>query len=127
MRLWDSKGKQVATLGGHQGYVMSVAISTDKQTIVSGGLDGTVRLWDSKGKQVAELRGHQGPVLSVAISTDKQTIVSGGEDGTVRLWDIRFESWLKAACERLQDHPVFKELKTPEARGAKVTCERYLR
>ncbi|OKH43238.1 hypothetical protein NIES2101_31105, partial [Calothrix sp. HK-06] len=74
---------------GHQGLVNSVAISTDKQTIVSGGDDGTVRLWDSKGKQAAELRGHQGSVNSVAISTDKQTIVSGGDDGTVRLWDSK--------------------------------------
>jgi hypothetical protein len=127
VRLWDSKGKQVAELRGHSGPVNSVAISTDKQTIVSGGYDGTVRLWDSKGKQVAELRGHQVAVLSVAISTDKQTIVSGGSDGTVRLWDIRFESWLRAGCEQLRDHPVFKEPKTLEERGVKATCEPYLK
>ncbi|MBW4597459.1 MAG: AAA family ATPase [Brasilonema angustatum HA4187-MV1] len=127
VRLWDSKGKQVGTFRGHQGDVTYVAISTDEQTIVSGGADGTVRLWDSKGKQVATLIGHQSPVYSVAISTDKQTIVSGGLDGTVQLWDIRFESWLKAGCERLQDHPVFKELNISEAKGAKATCKPYLR
>jgi len=63
VRLWDSKGKQVATFRGHHGYVRSVAISTNKQTIVSGGDDGTVRLWDSKGKQVATFRGHHGYAL----------------------------------------------------------------
>ncbi len=127
VRLWDSKGKQLATLRGHQSSVFSVAISTDGRTIVSGGEDGTVRLWDSKGKQLATLRGHQGYVRSVAISTDGQTIVSGGRDQIVRLWDIRFESWLKAACERLQDHPVFQNPQTPEERGAKATCEPYLK
>ncbi|OKH57578.1 WD40 repeat domain-containing protein [Scytonema sp. HK-05] len=71
MRLWDNKGKQVAKWRGHRGYVRSVAISIDKQTIVSGGDDGKVRLWDSKGKQLAELKGDQGSVNSVAISTDK--------------------------------------------------------
>ncbi|WP_414590240.1 WD40 repeat domain-containing protein, partial [Scytonema sp. PCC 10023] len=82
-RLWDTQGKLLAELRGHQGEVYSVAISTDNQRIVSGGEDGTVRLWDTQGKQVAELKGHQGFVFSVAISTDNQRIVSGGEDGTV--------------------------------------------
>jgi WD40 repeat protein len=127
VRLWDTQGKLLAELTGHQGTVESVAISTDGQTIVSGGDDGIVRLWDTQGKLLAELTGHQGTVESVAISTDEQTIVSGGDDGTVRLWDIRFESWLKAACERLQDHPVFKEPKIFDEREAKATCEPYLK
>jgi len=35
--LWDSKDKQVAEFNTHQGSIYLVAISTDKQTIVSGG------------------------------------------------------------------------------------------
>ncbi|QDL11904.1 hypothetical protein DP114_31965 [Brasilonema sennae CENA114] len=127
VRLWDSKGKLLYTLTGHQGAVNSVAISTDGQTIVSGGNDGAVRLWDSKGNQLATLTGHQGSVKSVAISTKNKTIVSGGSDGTVQLWDIKFESWLKAGCERLQDHPVFQNPQTSDEKGAKATCEPYLR
>jgi WD40 repeat protein/uncharacterized caspase-like protein/energy-coupling factor transporter ATP-binding protein EcfA2 len=73
---------------GHEGYVKSVAISADGQTIVSGGSDGTVQLWNLQGLPSTEpLRGHQGNVSSVAISADGQTIVSGGDDGTVRLWN----------------------------------------
>ncbi|MCP6761962.1 MAG: hypothetical protein NHB32_25150 [Fischerella sp. CENA71] len=132
VRLWSSKGERLAELRGHQGSVKSVAISTNGRIIVSGGSDGTVRLWSSNGKQFAELRSVQryvdrNFVESVAISTDGRTIVSGSSDGTVRLWDIQFESWLKVACERLQYHPVFKEPKTPEERGAKATCEPYLK
>ena len=68
--------------------VNSVAISSDRKTIVSGGGDGTVRLWDSQGNPVGKpLEAHAGGVYSVAISPDEQTIISGGEDGTVRLWD----------------------------------------
>ncbi|MHC5732086.1 MAG: WD40 repeat domain-containing protein, partial [Nostoc sp.] len=64
---------------GHQGYVRSVAISADRQTIVSGGRDGTVRLWNLQGLPLAQpLRGHEDYVKSVAISADGQTIVSGG-------------------------------------------------
>ncbi|MGH1396809.1 MAG: caspase family protein, partial [Trichormus sp.] len=75
---------------GHQGRVLSVAMSQDGKTIVSGGEDGSVRLWNLQGLSLAEpFRGHQGVVWSVAISSDGQTIVSGGEDGTVRLWNLQ--------------------------------------
>ncbi|MHC5714072.1 MAG: nSTAND1 domain-containing NTPase [Nostoc sp.] len=73
---------------GHKDVVSSVAISADGQTIVSGGVGGTMRLWNRQGLTLAEpLRGHKGNVNSVAINADGQTIVSGGEDGTVRLWN----------------------------------------
>ncbi|MEH2461619.1 nSTAND1 domain-containing NTPase, partial [Nostoc sp.] len=76
--------------GGDQGWVSSVAISRDGQTIVSGGEDGTVRLWNLQGLPLAEpFSGDQGWVSSVAISRDGQTIVSGGGDGTVRLWNLQ--------------------------------------
>jgi len=115
-------------INAHQGDVWSVAISTDGQTIVSGGDDGTVKMWNRLGQQIAEpFKGHQGFVSSVAISTDGQTILSGGDDGTVRMWDIKFDTWLKAACERLQDHPVFKNPSSADEKKAKATCAPYLR
>jgi WD40 repeat protein len=75
-------------LKGHEGEAYSVAISTDGQTIISGGEDGTVRMWNLKGQLLVKpFKGHKGYVYSVAISTDGKTIISGGEDGTVRLWN----------------------------------------
>ena len=74
-------------LRADQGVIFSVAISTDGQTIVSGGADGTVRLWNRKGKLLRTFQGHQDRVNSVAISADNQTVVSGGQDGTVRRWN----------------------------------------
>lgn len=40
---------------GHQDPVLSVAISTDGKTILSGGLYGTVRLWNRKGQLLGNL------------------------------------------------------------------------
>uniref|UniRef100_UPI0035944F01 nSTAND1 domain-containing NTPase n=1 Tax=Nostoc sp. TaxID=1180 RepID=UPI0035944F01 len=84
---------------GHEGEVWSVAISTDGQTIVSGGRDGTVRLWNLQGHSLVEpFRGHKGEVRSVAISKDGQTIVSGGSDGTVRLWNLQGHPLAEPFC-----------------------------
>uniref|UniRef100_A0A8J7A9C3 Caspase family protein n=1 Tax=Desmonostoc muscorum LEGE 12446 TaxID=1828758 RepID=A0A8J7A9C3_DESMC len=84
---------------GHEGDVWSVAISTDGQTIASGGNDGTVRLWNLQGHPLAEpFRGHKDYVRSVAISTDGRTIVSGGNDGTVRLWNLQGHPLAEPFC-----------------------------
>jgi WD40 repeat protein/energy-coupling factor transporter ATP-binding protein EcfA2 len=81
---------------GHEGSVMSVAISTDCKTIVSGSDDGTVRLWDCLGNPIGKpLRGHVGYVSSAVVSADGKTIVSGGKDGTVRLWNLTSNSGSK--------------------------------
>ncbi|PHM06864.1 hypothetical protein CK516_30655 [Nostoc sp. 'Peltigera malacea cyanobiont' DB3992] len=128
MRLWNLQGLALAKpLRGHKGWVYSVAISTDGQTIVSGGDDGAVRLWNLQGLPLAEpLRGHEGWVYSVAISADGQTIVSGGEDGTVRLWRGDWRAWLQVCCDRLRYHPVFTNPQTEEAKAACETCQKYV-
>ena len=68
---------------------MSVAISADGKTIVSGDYNGTVHRWDAQtGAAIGQpLTGHLSWVSSVAISADGKTIVSGSHDRTVRRWD----------------------------------------
>jgi WD40 repeat protein len=72
----------------HQDTVMSVAVSPDGKTIISGSGDNTVRVWDALTEAVPRtLQGHSGTVMSVAVSPDGKTIVSGSDDKTVRVWD----------------------------------------
>ena len=74
------------TLTGHEGWVTSVAISPDGQTLVSGSTDDTIKVWDlSTGKLVRTLTGQKGGV-EIAISPDGQTLVSGSWDHTIKVW-----------------------------------------
>lgn len=72
----------------HTGEIVtSVAMSSDGQTIVTGGWDKKVRLWDKEGKPIGQpFVGHTQDVKSVAISSDGQIIASAGIDG-ILLWN----------------------------------------
>ena len=76
----------VPEMRGHGGPVRALAISSDGETIVSGGLDTTVIRWNH-GRETAEqvLRFHAGGVTSVA-TLPQDWSVSGGEDGRIAIW-----------------------------------------
>ena len=80
------------TLSGHTDSVCfegCIAISPDRQTLVSGSLDNTIKVWDlTTGTLRATLTGHANDVNSIAISPDGKTLVSGGDDSTVKVWDL---------------------------------------
>lgn len=49
IKIWDlATGKLLRTLTGHSEVVLSVAISPDGQTIVSGSDDKTIKIWRLK-------------------------------------------------------------------------------
>ena len=78
---------RLQTLSGHEGWIRSVATSSDGHTIVSGGDDKTVKIWNlHSGELLNTLAEHTGPVTTVAISPDGRTIVSGSSDKTIRIW-----------------------------------------
>jgi len=84
----DIADQSEATLAGHEGAVVSLALSPDGTRIASGSAGNTVRLWDAaSGELLTTLTGHENWVLSVAFSPDGKRIASGSVDNTVRLWD----------------------------------------
>jgi WD40 repeat protein/beta-lactamase regulating signal transducer with metallopeptidase domain len=90
LKIWDvAKQSVVATLGGHEGAVLSVGFSADGLTLASGGVDETIRLWDVKNARVRlTLGGLSSCVLALAVSPDGRTLASTGRlDGLVSLRD----------------------------------------
>jgi WD40 repeat protein len=91
VQLWDLNGKKTRVsfekpLGKRSGYISSIAVSFDRQTIVTGG-DYSVYLWNQQGKLVSQPFSNAQGTSAVAISKDSQYIVSGDGEGIVRLWD----------------------------------------
>ena len=74
-------------LSGHSDTLWGVAVSKNKNKIVSGGMDKTVKIWNANtGDVLCTLSGHDDYVTAVAMSEDDMTVISGYENGTVQIW-----------------------------------------
>jgi WD40 repeat protein len=126
IRLWDLQGNQVGeSFYGHVYSVNSVAFSPDSQYIVSAGMDGSVRVWDLRGNPVGEPLQETDDARSVAFSPNGQYIISCSEYRGISLWKFEnWRSWLKVACERLQNHSVLKNSCPQEAQAVCEVCQR---
>ena len=68
---------------------MSVAISPDGQTHVSGSTDDTIKIWNlNTGKEIRTLLAHSSDVNAIAISPNGHLMVSASDDKTVKLWNL---------------------------------------
>lgn len=90
IRLWrTSDGQATATLKGHQGAVLALAVSPDGKHLASGGADHSVRVWDlTSGQCLHTIVEHHDKVRSVAFSSDGGRTVSGGLDSTIIVADV---------------------------------------
>ena len=98
IKLWDvASGRELRTLSGHTGDVLSVAFSPDGKTLASGAFrDYTIRLWDvASGRELRALSGHRGDITSVAFSPDGRVLASGSDDNTIKLWDVASDRELR--------------------------------
>src|SRR5262249_28363482 len=90
------KAKKIAFLKGHNGCVLSLAFTPNRDTLVSGAVDCRTRIWDFNGKRPHErsaLRTHNTPVHAVAFSANNAVLAtgSGAMDGLIWLWNMREE------------------------------------
>ncbi|WRH67075.1 MAG: WD40 repeat domain-containing protein [Planktothrix sp. GU0601_MAG3] len=90
IRIWNLEtGKLINTLDAHSHWVLSVAISSNGQYLVSSSIDKTVKLWNLKTKTLLHtFTGHTSWVNVVKITPDNQTLISGSADKTIKVWNL---------------------------------------
>ena len=133
IHLWDlATGKEVRTFAGHSERILSIAVSPDGRSVLSGSLDKTVRLWElASGKEVRRFEDLPTGVLSVAFSPDGQRALSGsgsilrdsegayspaGFDSVLRVWDVA--SGREIACLEGQTHALTSVTFAPDGQHA---------
>lgn len=85
-------GNDVRILEGHSRGVLAVCILNDGKTVVTGGIDQSLRVWDvASGAAKLTRNNHTGAVVAIAErpSADPGAlpmVASVGEDRTVRFW-----------------------------------------
>ncbi len=84
---WSYQVKPIRSIDSFN--IVTIALSSDGQRIVSGSQDGSVRMWEvESGKQIWGVTdGHAKGVLSVAFSPNGRIVASAGADNAIRKWD----------------------------------------
>lgn len=83
--------KPVRELSGHSQPITVLQMLNDRQELISGSRDGTVRIWNlNDGKQLFQ-QPLDGPVMCVTASENGETIIAAGENKRVRIWNRKGE------------------------------------
>ncbi len=76
-------------MSGHNGEVLSLAITQDGQFLASASYDSDVRLWNPKsGELIATLTNHTQKVTSVSFAAHGELLASKSADNSIRLWHV---------------------------------------
>jgi WD40 repeat protein len=84
---WNlATGDKETKFVGHVGRIMSLDVSRDQRTVVSGGSDGSLRIWDAAtGRERFPHHGHVGEIRAMGFGAGGAWFASAGADKTVRI------------------------------------------
>jgi WD40 repeat protein len=87
-RLLDLRtGKEVRSLGGHQGSIRQAAFDP-RRAVLAVASFRKVRIWSLEdGSLLREIQAHEDRVYDAAFSPDGRLLATCGAEGTVKLWD----------------------------------------
>uniref|UniRef100_A0A3Q3LGM9 Guanine nucleotide binding protein (G protein), beta polypeptide 2 n=1 Tax=Mastacembelus armatus TaxID=205130 RepID=A0A3Q3LGM9_9TELE len=98
--LWDIETSQQTTVfSGHTGDVMSLSLSPDLRTFVSGACDASVKLWDIRDSMCRQtFTGHESDINAICFFPNGSAFATGSDDATCRLFDLRADQELSIYC-----------------------------
>jgi hypothetical protein len=88
--VWDIPSRSMKlALGGHTDRITDLALTADRQSLASAGLDGQVIFRDTATWSIRKSYAWDlGPLHAVAVAPDGQTCAAGSADGRVVVWDV---------------------------------------
>src|SRR5207247_5151819 len=92
VRTWDvATGKELPSLGGHQKWARSFAISRDNKTILTGGPDSFIQVWDwPSGKLRRRIELPRSNVGTMHVTSDgRRAVVDLFAESRQRIFDLQ--------------------------------------
>ena len=110
--VWDLQSMRlVRKLAGHVGTITSIISLRDGHSVVSGGLDGSVRAWDIATLEAVQTtgEGEKAQVYYIHVFNDYSHFVSSNSGGEIQVYRVNY------AHSKVYDRTVlesFKRIKT---------------
>ncbi|KAJ8009656.1 hypothetical protein DPEC_G00091550 [Dallia pectoralis] len=77
------------------GDCMSLAVSPDFKTFISGACDFTAKLWDIRdGTCRQTFSGHESDINAIGFFPNGDAVITGSDDATCKLYDLRADQEL---------------------------------
>ncbi|BAU12477.1 serine/threonine protein kinase with WD40 repeats [Leptolyngbya sp. NIES-3755] len=96
--------KCLYTLYGHTAWVISIAMSPDRKTLVSGSLDDRILIWDlNTGDRLGTLTGHTKSINSLAFSPEGGRLASCSDDDSIKIWRFPNGDLMRSLSGHLRD------------------------
>jgi serine/threonine-protein kinase len=128
-----ARPRRIGTFRGHRGWVTALAFSPDRNVLVSGGVDASIRLWTFSKTRPRDLvfpPAHRGEVNALAFAPNSKRLASGSGslDGLVWLWDMSGGEPIQKAGLAGHTAPVEALAFSPDGRLlASGSCDRTVR
>ncbi|NES03974.1 MAG: WD40 repeat domain-containing protein [Okeania sp. SIO2F4] len=92
------------TIAQNLGWVYTVAITPDGQTLASGSYGGVIKIWDfNNNKLLHTINAHADAIESIAISPDGQILASGSWDNHIKLWELTNGTLIRTLGSHIDD------------------------
>ncbi|MBL8148845.1 MAG: serine/threonine protein kinase [Blastocatellia bacterium] len=89
IEVWEIETrKRLAEFTGHVRLVEAVEFTRDGSTVISGGVDETVRFWDLATNQPLGMINCRDHCINTLSSSVDGILATGGKDGKIHLWDV---------------------------------------